>query len=81
MVEIPLVHAMIAWVQEDVPIHARDFILRPRRYDRHALRQFLGEIHIFNLIRSLSGTSSFSNDTVPFTAVSAHACYNGNFGI
>ena len=33
------------------------------------------------LIRPLSGTSSFSNDTVRFTAVSAHACYNGNFGI
>jgi len=30
------------------------------------------------IIRSLSGTSSFSNDTVRFTAVSAHACYNGN---
>jgi len=33
------------------------------------------------LIRSLSGTSSFSNDTVRFTAVSAHVCYNGDFGI
>jgi len=31
-VEIPLVHAMIAWEEEDSPIHARDFILRPRRY-------------------------------------------------
>ena len=32
-------------------------------------------------IRPLSGTSSFSNDTVRFTAVSTHACYNGDFGI
>ena len=32
-------------------------------------------------IRSSSGTSSFSNDTVRFTAVSTHACYNGEFGI
>ena len=31
-------------------------------------------------IRSLSGTSSFSNDTVWFTAASTHACYNGDFG-
>ena len=32
-------------------------------------------------IRPLSGTSSFSNDTVRFTAVSAYAYYSGNFGI
>ena len=35
----------------------------------------------FDEIWSLSGTSSFSKDTVRFTVVSAHACYNGNFGI
>jgi len=32
-------------------------------------------------MRSLSGTSSFSNDTVRFMAVYAHSCYNGDFGI
>jgi len=32
-------------------------------------------------IRPLSGTSSFSNDTVRLTAASTHACYNGDFGI
>jgi len=34
-----------------------------------------------NGIRSSSGTSSFSNDTVRFTTASTHACYNGDFGI